>query len=99
VPGFFFLYFIRLRGVSIWCWGGYILLIHEAGTTLDPNNRNNAAYSESLTYSEQIVLDVLIRHKAPVDDLRKISKICRLTEMQTGVALQLLTHKKLIPPQ
>jgi hypothetical protein len=74
--------------------------MHEAGgTTLDPNNRKNAAYSESLTYSEQIVLDVLIQHKAPIDDLRTIAKICRLTEMQTGVALQLLTHKKLIPPQ
>jgi hypothetical protein len=66
---------------------------------LDPNLRKNAAYSESLTYSEQMVLDALIQHKAPIHDLPKIAKICRLTEIQTAVALQLLTHKGLIPPE
>ncbi|TJY44269.1 hypothetical protein E5161_02455 [Cohnella pontilimi] len=61
--------------------------------------RHTSLDADSLTYSEQMVLDAVKKRKVPVNDVSEIAKVCRLSEMQASVAVQLLTHKKLIPPQ
>jgi hypothetical protein len=66
---------------------------------MDDHKNNNVGDSEILTYSEQTVLDAVNKRKVHIDDLSKIAKMCRLSEMQAGVALQLLTHKNLISRQ
>jgi hypothetical protein len=65
----------------------------------DNYKRKSVADSDTLTYSEQMVLDAVKKHKASAEDVSSIAKVCRLSEMQASVAVQLLTHKKLIPPQ
>lgn len=50
-----------------------------------------------LSYTEQLVLDAVVTQKARLDDIRSIANICKLTEAQMNVAVQLLTYKKMFP--
>lgn len=66
---------------------------------MDSNTTQSPDYSESLSISEKMVLNAVLRQKAQIDDVPSIAKVCRLSEIQAGVAVQLLTHKKLFPEQ
>jgi hypothetical protein len=50
-----------------------------------------------LTTVEQMVYNVLSEHDGLTMGISEIAKQCRLTEVQVIVAIQLLTHKKLLP--
>ncbi|KIL37337.1 hypothetical protein SD71_01235 [Cohnella kolymensis] len=55
--------------------------------------------SESLSLAERLVLNAVLKQKANFDDVPSIAKACSMSETQAGVAVQLLTHKKLFPQQ
>jgi hypothetical protein len=48
---------------------------------------------EKLTTSERFVYKVLAKGFANSEDVYKIAKICKLTELQVKAAIQLLKHK------
>ncbi|MCY9694177.1 hypothetical protein [Paenibacillus alginolyticus] len=50
----------------------------------------------SLSSIEKLVFDTITNGKAHPDDIQAIARICKLSDLQAGVALQLLKHKKLI---
>jgi hypothetical protein len=50
-----------------------------------------------LTRSEKSVYKVLAKGFAESEDLDKIAKFCKLTELQVKVAIQLLKHKQILP--
>ncbi|UUZ81038.1 hypothetical protein LJK88_40960 [Paenibacillus sp. P26] len=52
---------------------------------------------KALSSAEKVVYDAIADGKARPDDITAISEVCKLSELQTAVALQLLEHKNLIP--
>ncbi|SEB67514.1 hypothetical protein [Paenibacillus sp. GP183] len=51
---------------------------------------------ENLSQVEKVVLDVLNKGKATSADTHKIAVICKITDLQAAVAVQLLQHRNLI---
>jgi hypothetical protein len=66
---------------------------------MNPNTANGPENSDTLSFTEKMVLNAVLKQKANLDDVTSIAKACRLSEVQAGVAVQLLTHKKLFPEQ
>lgn len=66
---------------------------------MNPNTAKGPENSESLSLTEKMVLNAVLKQKANLDDVQSIARACRLSEVQAGVAVQLLTHKKLFPQQ
>jgi predicted transcriptional regulator len=50
----------------------------------------------NLSKVESYVLNILESGAAKSDEINKIANLCNLTEIQVMVALQLLTHKKVL---
>lgn len=46
---------------------------------------------------EKSVMDALLKHKARPDDLNTIAKVCHISVLEASVAVQLLSHRKLLP--
>ncbi|MDB4866715.1 MAG: hypothetical protein JWR03_1048 [Cohnella sp.] len=46
---------------------------------------------------EKTVMDAILKGKAPPDDLHAIAKVCRISEVEASVAVQLLSYRKLLP--
>jgi hypothetical protein len=51
---------------------------------------------ENLSQVEKAVLDVIQKGMVSSADTQKIAEICKISNLQAAVAVQLLQHKKLI---
>jgi hypothetical protein len=62
---------------------------------------NSLSYTEleNLTTSERKVYKVLAKGYARSEDVSKLAKLCKLTDLQVKVVLLLLQHKKIIPTE
>lgn len=79
-----------------------VCYFYTGGCSMKQTTENRTASIkklDQLSSVEKLVNQVLANGHAKSDDLATIAKMCKLTDLQVVVAIQLLIHKKILPSE